>query len=158
MRAPDAPEGHGRRRWLTGGSAWALLLACGALAPRRALAAAPGEPAFEATSLEQTLAAIGPHRAAPAGLELEVPDVSEDGANVPVTISSALPGTRSIWIVVDRNPQPLVAQFMFPAGTEAFVSTRVKVAQSGRLYALVQAEGGVFAASRELVVQRGGCG
>jgi sulfur-oxidizing protein SoxY len=97
--------------------------------------------------------------AAPSPLiTLEVPAIAENGASVPVTVSSALPGTREIVLLVDCNPQPAAAQFGFPAGTEPFVATRLRMAGSGAVVAAVLTDHGVFTASRAVEVIVGGCG
>jgi sulfur-oxidizing protein SoxY len=146
-----------RRRLVAGGSVWAAWLACGL--PVDAVGAADsGELAFDATSLEQALQAIGQQQVSSAGIVMTLPATADDGAFVAVSVYSALPGTREISIVVEHNPNPLVVQFSVPDGTEPQISTRVKVAASGKVYAVVQADGKVYSTFRDVQVQRGGCG
>ena len=76
----------------------------------------------------------------------------ENGAFVPVTVSSALPGTREILLLVDGNPQPVAVRFTIPAGTEPFVATRIRMAGNGTLYAAVRTDDGLFAAARAIAV------
>jgi sulfur-oxidizing protein SoxY len=112
--------------------------------------------AFAASTFAEAMAAL---EAAPSPLiTLEVPAIAENGASVPVTVSSALPGTREIVLLVDCNPQPAAAQFGFPAGTEPFVATRIRMAGSGAVVAAVLTDHGVFTASRAVEVIVGGCG
>ena len=156
---PDLRDGETlcRRELLARGSLWAMLLACGW--PTDALAApASVELAFDATSLERALHAMGQQQVSTQDIALTLPEIVEDGAFVAVSVTSALPGTREISIVVEHNPNPLVVQFTLPEGTEPYVATRVKVAASGRVYAVVQADGKVYSTFREVQVQRGGCG
>jgi sulfur-oxidizing protein SoxY len=128
-------------------------------------AMATGEDAaFGATTLQGALRGLCGVAAlsdiAPAGVEvtLSLPELAENGAVVPVTVASSLPGTQAIAIVVELNPQPLVVQFKFPIGTEAFVATRIKLAASGRVYALVQAQDKLYAAYQDTKVVLSGCG
>ena len=66
--------------------------------------------------------------------------------------------TESIAIVIDKNPNPLAAVFDIPAGTEPAVSTRIKMAQTANIYALVRADGKYYVATKEVKVTLGGCG
>ena len=77
---------------------------------------------------------------------------------VPIEITSNIPGTRSIAVVIEKNPFPLTATFTIPDGTEAFVSTRTKMGQSTNVYAVVKADGKLYSAVKETKVTLGGCG
>jgi len=61
-------------------------------------------------------------------------------------------------ILVEKNPNPLSAVFMVPDGTEPAVQTRVKVAQTGLIYGVVEADGKLYKAAKETKVTLGGCG
>ncbi|MEO8507797.1 MAG: thiosulfate oxidation carrier protein SoxY, partial [Betaproteobacteria bacterium] len=88
----------------------------------------------------------------------QTPDIAENGAVVPVGVTSTIPKTESIAILVEKNPNMLVAMFDIPAGTEPSLSTRVKMGQSSNVYALVKADGKYYVASKEIKVTLGGCG
>ena len=45
-----------------------------------------------------------------------------------------------------------------PEGTDPFVNTRVKLAESSKVYALVKADGKYYYAAKEVKVTIGGCG
>jgi len=77
---------------------------------------------------------------------------------VPIGITSNIPKTESIAILVEKNPNMLAAVFDVPAGTEPSLSTRIKMGQSSNVYALVKADGKYFVASKEIKVTLGGCG
>ena len=77
---------------------------------------------------------------------------------VPVGVSSSIPKTESIAILVEKNPNMLVAVFDIPAGTDPSISTRMKMGQSSNVYALVKADGKFYVASKEIKVTLGGCG
>jgi sulfur-oxidizing protein SoxY len=147
-----------RREVLQRGAALALLASCGWLPSRAALAAAAGEAAFEATSIDDALRALGGIPVGDAGISLDVPELVENGAVVPVSVTSRIAGTQEISIVVELNPYPLIARFVIPEGTEPYVFTRVKMAQSGSVLAVVRAEGRLYSAFKNTKVMVGGCG
>lgn len=93
------------------------------------------------------------------GILLDVPSIADDGAVVPVSVSSAVPGTVELLVFVDVNPQPLAFRFGVPEGTEAFVATRIRMLASGTVLAAVRTESGALhAVARPVQVTVGGCG
>ena len=114
--------------------------------------------AFAAKTFAEAVAALGGALAANPLVTLVAPAAAENGAFVPITVSSALPGTREILILVDGNPQPLAARFTIPAGTEAFVATRIRMAGSGTVYAVARTDSGLHAAASAVAVTLSGCG
>ncbi len=144
-----------RRRLLQGAGA---IVSLGIVALPAADAAMPDPlAAFAAKTFGEAVGALGGAFAPSPLVTLEVAPVADNGASVPVTVSSALPGTREILLLVDGNPQPVAARFTIPAGTEAFVATRIRMAGSGTLYAVVRADTGLYAASCAISVAVGGC-
>jgi len=137
-----------------------LLAAAGWLKPGDALAQTWNKVAFETKSLDDTVKAMG--GAAPAQSKditfFSTPDIAENGAVVPIGVTSAIPKTESIAILVEKNPNMLAAIFEIPPGTDPSLSTRVKMGQSSNVYALVKAEGKYYAASKEIKVTLGGWG
>ena len=83
---------------------------------------------------------------------------SSDNTIRPITVTSSLPKTESIAILVEKNPNILTANFTIPAGTDPFVSSRVKMGQTSDVYALVKADGKYYYAKKEIKVTIGGCG
>jgi sulfur-oxidizing protein SoxY len=135
------------------------LAATAALWPLRAFAEwVRPEAAFGAKSLDAAFAALGGTPEASSEIDFLSPEIAENGAVVPVNVTSRIVGTDQIAILVEMNPNPLAALFNFPEGTEAAVQTRVKVAQTCKLHALVRANGKWFSTSRETKVTLGGCG
>jgi len=114
--------------------------------------------AFGSGSLEGALRALGAALDPSPRVRLTVPDFVENGAVVPVEVSSELPGSQTLFVFSEANPFPLVARFFVPEGTDPYVSTRIKVAESCNIYALVQAEGRFFSAVKSTTVTVGGCG
>ena len=89
---------------------------------------------------------------------VNAPDIAENGAVVPVGVQSKIPKTEMIAILVEKNPNSLSASFMIPEGTEAVVSTRVKMGQTSNIHAVVKADGKFYFATKEVKVTLGGCG
>jgi len=152
----------GRREVLKSGgglSLLALLGAAGWLTPEAAHADW-NKAAFEAKTMDETLKAFG--GTAPAQSKdiafVSTPDIAENGAVVPIGVTSTLPKTERIAILVEKNPNMLAASFDLPAGTEPSVTTRVKMGQSSNVYALVKADGKFYVAQKEIKVTLGGCG
>jgi len=144
------------RRWFLG--AGATLLAVAAL-PMRVLAAAMRpDSTFTATAVDAVINDLGGNAVDSDMIELEVPPISDNAANVPVVVNSKLPNTTKIAILVEKNPNPLSAIFYIPEGTIAFAETKLKVAQTGLVYAIVEADGKLYKKSMETKVTLGGCG
>jgi len=153
---------HSRRKALqTGGGAGvlAMLFAAGVLKPGQALAQDWNQAAFSMKTVPEAMRALGAQSpAASAAILIKAPEIAENGAVVPIAIESKLPGTESITLLIEKNPQPLAASFSIPAGTAPEVSTRVKMGQSSDVYALVKAEGKFYVAKKEIKITLGGCG
>jgi len=137
-----------------------LLAAAGWLAPETAAAQAWNKNAFDAKTMDETMKALG--GGAPAQSKdiafVSTPDIAENGAVVPIGVTSTIPKTESIAILIEKNPNMLAASFDLPAGTEPSISTRVKMGQSSNVYALVKADGKYYVAAKEIKVTLGGCG
>ena len=146
-----------RRDVLQQGSAFAALVSCGLITAGQAQAAVDGA-AFEVKTLAEALKLLGGTPADSKEISITSPDIAENGAVVPVAVTSKLAKTLEIYILVEKNPQPLTATFTIPEGTEPFVSTRVKMGQSTNVYAVVKADGKLYSAAKETKVTLGGCG
>lgn len=151
-----------RRQILKGAgaaSAVTVAMAAGLLKPGAVFAAEWNKAAFDAKDVAGALKGIGGTGAAESGqITVKAPDIAENGAVVPVEISSALPGTESIAIIGEKNGLPLVAQFDLMNGAEGYVSTRIKLGTTSNVRAVVKAGGKVYTAAKEVKVTIGGCG
>ncbi|NMG33502.1 thiosulfate oxidation carrier protein SoxY [Azoarcus sp. TTM-91] len=152
---------HKRRDTLKAGGGlgiFGLLVAAGLIKPELA-EAAWNKSAFEAKNLESALAALGAGKPGDsAEVQLNTPDIAENGAVVPVGVVSKLPNTEQIAILIEKNPNLLAAKFEIPAGTAAEVQTRVKMGQTSDIYAVVKADGKFYVTKKEVKVTLGGCG
>lgn len=114
--------------------------------------------AFEGKSLDEVFKALGTNTPEKSGaIVINAPDIAENGAVVPVGITTSLKANQ-LAILVEKNPSPLAAEFSIPAGTEPMVTTRIKMAQTSNVYALVKADGKWTMAVKEIKVTLGGCG
>ena len=138
---------------------FALLAAAGMLQPDAALAADWNQKAFEAKNVKEALDALGAGNPVNSNdIVMTAPEIAENGAVVPIGAVSKIPGTESIAILIAKNPTALAANFDIPSGTEAAVSTRVKLAQSTDVHVLVKAQGKYYMTKKEVKVTIGGCG
>lgn len=150
-----------RREALKSGGALGLfgvLVAAGLITPEVAQAAWD-KTAFDAKSMDDALKALGAGKPADSkDVQINAPDIAENGAVVPVAVKSTLPGTEFIAILIEKNPSMLAASFTLPEGTAADVSTRVKMGQTSNVFALVKAGGSFYMTTKEIKVTLGGCG
>lgn len=153
---------QGRRSALKGAggvAAMGFAMAAGLLKPGSAGAQTWNKAAFETKSLVDTIKAMGGASAAESkDIAITSPDIAENGAVVPFSISSKIPKTESISLLVEKNPNALAASFSIPEGTEAGVTTRVKMGQTSNVIALVKADGKFYYTAKEVKVTLGGCG
>jgi sulfur-oxidizing protein SoxY len=127
--------------------------------PLAALAAAWNKDAFGAKSAADALKAIGAGSAEPSkDVLIEAPEIAENGAVVPVEITSNVRGTTALIVVIDHNPFPLVARFDFMEGALPFVKLNVKMGETSDVRAIAQAGGKHYLATKEIKVTIGGCG
>ena len=134
---------NSRRVALKTTGAFATLVSLGIITQSQAQAAVD-HASFQVKTLEDALKAIGGTAATSDQVTVVSPDIAENGAVVPVGATSKLPNTTDIYLIVEKNPTPLSAGFMIPAGTVADVQTRLKMGQSTNVVAVVKADGKLF--------------
>ena len=135
------------------------LLAAGVLRPWSALAAVWNKEAFGAKNAADALKGIGAAGATPSkDILIDAPQIAENGAVVPIEISSNVPGTTSIAVVIEKNPFPLAGKFEFKEGALPFVKLNVKMGETSDVRVVAFAGGKQFFATREIKVTIGGCG
>ena len=142
-------------KYLAGSS----LLSYGLLHPLRALAKW-NEAAFSAVDLATALENYYPGQTITQTDKIIIgvrPEI-ENGAVVPIKITTDLPAVESIAIFVDNNPNPLIANFDLSPACKGFVSTRIKVDQPSDIHAVVKSAGKVYSNKTSIIVHEGGCG
>jgi sulfur-oxidizing protein SoxY len=63
-------------------------------------------------------------------IELNTPEIAENGAIVPITIQSQIPQTKRIFVFSEKNPQPLVSDYVFSTKVTPYVASRFKMSYS----------------------------
>ncbi|MGE0750967.1 MAG: thiosulfate oxidation carrier protein SoxY [Variibacter sp.] len=91
-------------------------------------------------------------------VKLDAPEIAENGAVVPVSVTASVPGATSISILVMENPYVLAASYKLTDGVSAAVSNRLKMAKTTTVMAVVEAGGKLYSAKKEVKVTVGGCG
>ncbi len=136
-----------------------LLALSAALTFPSVLFAARPDKAFAATSVDQAIAdLLGAMPPDSDRVQMKIPDIAENGAVVPVTISTDLEDVESISVIVENNPTPLAASFDMSPSMVPKVSVRIKMGQSSPVRAIVKAGGKLYSTSKEVKVTIGGCG
>lgn len=151
-----------RRIFLKGSLATGAIgvaVSSGLLNPRASFAAWAKD-AFNATDVNSALSALY-GTSSPEGsdqIKIKAPDIAENGAVVPVSVTADIDGAESISIIAEKNANPLAATFDLGPGTQPFVSTRIKMGKTASVIAVVKAGGKVYSTGKEVKVTIGGCG
>lgn len=91
-------------------------------------------------------------------IELKLPSIAENGAVVPISITSTLELVEQIFIFVEKNPVPLAAIFNLSPEVEPFVSTRLKIAETCEVIVVAKAAAQLYRVQQTVKVTIGGCG
>ena len=151
-----------RRTFLKGGlagSTVAVAVGAGLLTPGAVMAAWPKK-AFETESMETAMSDLfGSAEAQPSDdISIKAPDIAENGAVVPVSVTTGIAGIEEIAIIAEKNGTPLAANFKLASNANGFVSTRIKMAKTSNVIAVIKAGGKAYSARKEVKVTIGGCG
>ena len=148
-----------RREIIKRSAAVAALLAGAGVLPASAQSAWM-RAAFEGKSVDEVIKALGLAKPVESNdLVFTAPDIAENGAVVPIAVSTTLPGVKRIAFLVEKNPTTLAGVFEFTDAVETSVSTRIKMGQTSNVLAVaVLADGRVLYAQKEVKVTLGGCG
>ena len=152
-----------RRLILKGAGAVALIgLGNGLFGVDGALAAANDkypEDAFKQKSDADAIKSLyGKSAEASDKVKLDAPEIAENGAVVPIAVTTTLEGVTSIAFLVAKNPNALAASYLIPEGTLPSVSNRLKMQETSNVIAIVEAGGKLYSATKEVKVTVGGCG
>ena len=115
---------------------------------------------FAPGTLDATLAKLVPQQAITDSdqITLTIPQIAENGAVVPVSVSTTLAEVKSISLLVEKNPVPLAIRFELSPEVDATVSARIKMAETANVIALVETANGFFRTKAQVKVTIGGCG
>ena len=130
-----------------------------ALVPVRAFATMWNANAFESTKLNSALTGLGiAEIKASEQIRIIAPDKAENGAVVQIEVKSEIANTESLAILVENNPTPLIAHFVFDEGADAYIVTRIKMAETSDVQAIVKVGNQYFSAKKRVEVLENGCG
>jgi sulfur-oxidizing protein SoxY len=163
MTAPFDRFPATRRLVLQGAGAIALFgLGDLALSPQPALAAANDkypEDAFKAKGDADAVKALYGKAHEPSDkVKLDAPEIAENGAVVPISVTTTLTDVTSISFLVSENPNALAASYVIPDGTVPAIANRLKMAKTCNVIAIVESGGKLYSATKEVKVTVGGCG
>ncbi len=114
--------------------------------------------AFSATKPADSLAAVGALNAANSdNVILNVPDIAENSASVPVEVTVNMPDVESLYILAEMNVYPLIVHFKL-TDFGGYLSTRIKMGQTADVRVVVKAGGKLWTTAREVQVTIRGCG
>ncbi len=117
------------------------------------------EEAFKAKNEADAVKALyGKTAEASDKVKIDAPEIAENGAVVPVSVTTTLADVSSISFLASENPVVLVASYKIPAGTVPNVANRIKLAKTSNVTVVVEAGGKLYSATKEVKVTVGGCG
>ena len=149
------------RRLILQGAGAVALFGLGTFSLTPALAANDKYPedAFKQKSDADAIKALyGKTAEASDKVKLDAPEIAENGAVVPVAVTTTLSDVTSISFFVSENPNALAASYVIPAGTVPAVANRLKMAKTCNVIAIVESGGKLYSATKEVKVTVGGCG
>src|SRR3954470_17545889 len=152
------------RRLILQGAASVALLGLGNLpfgaAPARAAAnnKYPDEAFKQKSEADAIKALYGKTAEASDKVKLDAPEIAENGGVVPISVTTTLDKVTSISFFVAENPSALAASYRIPEGTIPAVANRLKMAKTTNVVAIVEADGKLYSATKEVKVPVGGGG
>ncbi len=131
----------------------------GLIKPEAVMAAAHAKDLTKAKSLEEVMDMMGAKDAAESDMiKIKAPEIAENGAVVPVGITSEIEGTTEIVALVSNNPVPYAARYSIGSKGKPAVKSRFKMAKTTDVVAVVKANDKYYMAKSNIKVTKGGCG
>ncbi len=152
-----------RRTLLKGTLAGGLVgaaIGAGLLKPSELLAATWPEPAFKSKKVEDALKALygTAETEASDAIHIKAPAIAENGAVVPITVSTTLPDVEAISLIAKENPFPLTSHYQLADNTLGYIACRIKMGKTSDVIAVVKSGGKLYSAKKLVKVTIGGCG
>lgn len=91
-------------------------------------------------------------------IEISLPKIAEDGTVVPITISSDLENIGRIYLLIEKNPTPLAAEFELSPAVSVYITTRIKMAESCNVVVIARHGSQLLRRQQWVNVMQGGCG
>ena len=89
---------------------------------------------------------------------VQAPDTAENGAYVGIGVESSIPNITAVAFLVDKNPGVLAGYFETKKSGKFKFATKIKMAETSDLVALVKADDKYFMNTKHVKVVLGGCG
>ena len=89
---------------------------------------------------------------------VKAPDTAENGAYVGISIESSIPDINAAALLVEKNPSVLAGYFEIKNSDKLKFATKIKMAETSDLVALVKSGDEYFMNTRHVKVVLGGCG
>ena len=126
---------------------------------KKAYAAWP-EKSFDIKDLNESVSSVYGHSnlEESSKVKLKAPEIAENGAIVPINVSTTLDNVESIMIFVENNPQPLSSGYKLTSLSEPSIGTRLKMGKTSNVMAAVKSGDKVYTSTQEVKVTIGGCG
>ena len=148
-----------RRSFIKSTVAAGAAISTGILSTNTAFAAAHGGDIRKAKSVDEVLKMLGATGATEsADIKIKAPEIAENGAVVPVGITSNIAGTTEIISITAANPTPFAAKYIFGESAVPAVKSRFKMGKTTDVIAVVKAGGKFYTAKANVKVTKGGCG
>jgi len=90
-------------------------------------------------------------------VNLKIPPISQNGVEVPLSVKTTLQQVERIVIMVENNPNPMVAEYLFSGSTTAYIATRIKMNGTSLVHAIIKADGKYYGTAEKVTIKRGGC-
>ena len=139
--------------------AGSLVAAPSLIVSKKAYAAWP-EKSFDIKDLTESVSSVYGHSnlEESSKVKLKAPEIAENGAIVPINVSTTLDDVESIMIFVENNPQPLSSGYKLTSLSEPSIGTRLKMGKTSNVMAAVKSGDKVYTSTQEVKVTIGGCG
>lgn len=115
---------------------------------------------FQRQNINTTFTELFPEQAIKTTnkIQLKLPRIAENGAVVPITITSTIEKVDTVFIFSEKNPVPLIAKFTINSDLETFIGARFKMKESCDVIVILKAENNYYQTRQRVKVTLGGCG
>jgi len=148
-----------RRSFLKSTVVASAAISTGIVSTNTAFAAAHGGDIRAAKSVDEVLKMLGATDATEsADIKIKAPEIAENGAVVPVGITSNIAGTTEIISITAANPTPFSAKYIIGESAVPAVKSRFKMGKTTDVIVVVKAGDKFYTAKANVKVTKGGCG
>jgi sulfur-oxidizing protein SoxY len=91
-------------------------------------------------------------------IEFIIPEIAENGAVVPFTVTSNLDGITKLAVIAEKNPVPLIIESQLSPELAVFLSARMKLAETAFVHVVAETDKACYTIKKQVKVTIGGCG